>query len=140
MAKTKEQKAAAKAESAKASQSVQSQPKDWANIAKWLLVILIVAAGVVGNVYFKEQPLLYRVLALLALAGVAGFVAYLTTQGKAFWELVKGARTEIRKVIWPTQQETTQTSLVVLAVTVVMGLILWVLDTFFGWLTSFVIG
>jgi preprotein translocase subunit SecE len=53
---------------------------------------------------------------------------------------LKGARTEIRKVVWPTRQETMQTSLLVLAVVVVVGFILWGLDTLLGWSASQFIG
>ncbi|MBT8151698.1 MAG: preprotein translocase subunit SecE, partial [Gammaproteobacteria bacterium] len=67
-------------------------------------------------------------------------VALQTVEGKAFWALIKGARTEIRKVVWPTRQETMQTSLMVLAVVVVVGIILWGLDTLLGWAASIFIG
>ena len=80
------------------------------------------------------------VLALLGLAVVAAFVAVQTTQGAAFWKLSKEARTEIRKVVWPTRQESTQTTLMVVAFVVVMALILWGLDTLLSWLASLIIG
>jgi preprotein translocase subunit SecE len=107
---------------------------------KWIIVAAIVGAGVYGNSYFSGEPLLYRVLALLALALVAGFVALQTAQGATFWELVKGSRTEIRKVVWPTRQETVQTTLIVVAFIVVVALLLWGLDSLLGWLASLVIG
>ena len=71
-------------------------------------------AAVVGNSYFADQSLLYRVLGILALGAVAGLVALQTAKGAAFWTLVKGSRTEIRKVVWPTRQETVQTTMIVL--------------------------
>jgi len=107
---------------------------------KWLLVLVLVAAGVYGNSYFAAESLLYRVLALLALAVVAGFIALQTAQGAAFWDLTRGSRTEIRKVVWPTRQETVQTTLIVVAFVVLVALILWGLDTLLGWLASLVIG
>jgi preprotein translocase SecE subunit len=58
----------------------------------------------------------------------------------AFVELARAARTEIRKVVWPTRQEATQTTLVVVAVVLVTSLVLWGLDTFLGWLASKLIG
>ena len=110
------------------------------NGLKWLLCIGLLGAGVVGNGYYAEVSLLYRVLALLALALVASLIAVQTTQGRAFWELMKEARIEIRKVVWPTYQETTQTTLVVLVLVFVIALILWGLDSFLGWLVADVIG
>ena len=107
---------------------------------KWGVVIILVAAGVVGNSIYADQSLLYRVIALIAAAGVAGWVASTTEKGGAFWQLIKGARTEIRKVVWPTRPETTQTTLIVVVFVFVMALILWALDSLLGWLVSMVIG
>ena len=107
---------------------------------KWAVVAVLVVAGVVGNVYYDDQSLLYRVLALLALAAVAVAIALQTERGAAFWKLVKDARAEIRKVVWPTRQEGTQTTLIVVAFVIVAALILWGLDSLLGWLASMVIG
>ena len=107
---------------------------------KWLLVLLIIAGAVAGNIYYSDQSLLYRVLALVALAVIAAFIAIQTAQGAAFWKLAKEARTEIRKVVWPTRQESTQTTLIVVGFVLLMSLVLWGLDTLLGWLVSLVIG
>jgi preprotein translocase subunit SecE len=107
---------------------------------KWLLVVALVAVGVYGNSFYADQSLLYRVLALLALAAVAGFIALQTSQGAAFWDLAKGSRMEIRKVVWPTRQETVQTTVIVVGFVIVVALILWGLDSLLGWLVSQVIG
>ena len=107
---------------------------------KWGVVVLLIAAGVVGNSYYSDESLLYRVMALIAAAIVAGYVASTTIRGGAFWQLVKGARTEIRKVVWPTRQETTQTTMIVVVFVFVMALILWAMDSILGWLVSMVIG
>jgi preprotein translocase subunit SecE len=110
------------------------------DLLKWLLVVALVAVGVVGNQYFSAQPLLYRVLVLLALAVVVALVALQTAKGRAFFGLAKEARVEIRKVVWPTRQETTQTTLIVVAVVLVMSLVLWGLDSLLGWLVSLIVG
>lgn len=107
---------------------------------KWLLVVAAVAVGVVGNSIYADQSLLYRVFALLALAGIAGFVAFKTAKGAAFFDHMKEAKNEIRKVVWPTRQETVQTTLMVVGVVIIIGLMLWGLDTFLGWVVSSVIG
>ena len=113
---------------------------DRIDIPKWIVVAIIVVAGVYGNHYFAAEPVLYRALALVVLGLVAGFVALQTSKGKAFWALLKEARIEIRKVVWPTRPETTQTTLIVVAVVLVMALILWGLDTLLGWIISQFIG
>ena len=107
---------------------------------KWLVVLILVIAAVGGNIYYDDQSLLYRVLGLVAIAIVAAFVAIQTTQGAAFWKLAKEARTEIRKVVWPTRQESTQTTMIVVAFVLLMSLVLWGLDTLLGWLVSLAIG
>ena len=107
---------------------------------KWVAVAILVAVGVVGNSYFSDQSLLYRVLGLVALGAVAALIALQTAKGAAFWTLVKGSRTEIRKVVWPTRQETVQTTLIVVGVVLIVALFLWGLDSLLGWLVSLVIG
>ena len=107
---------------------------------KWVVVALLLATAIVGNSYFADQSLLYRVLGIVAVSAVAAMVALQTAKGIAFWSLVKGSRTEIRKVVWPTRQETVQTTLIVLAFVVLVALLLWGLDTLLGWLVSMVIG
>ena len=110
------------------------------DVIKWVVVALIVSVGVFGDSYFSAEPVLYRAIALVVLALVAGFVALQTSKGKAFWSLLKEARIEIRKVVWPTRQETTQTTMIVVAVVLVMALILWGLDSLLGWIVSQFIG
>jgi preprotein translocase subunit SecE len=110
------------------------------DLVKWLVVVILVVVGVVGNQYYSAQPILYRVLALLVIAAVAAYVGLQTGKGKAFFVLAKEARAEIRKVVWPTRQETTQTTLIVVAVVLVMALLLWGLDSLLGWLVSLIVG
>jgi len=92
---------------------------------KWLLVVGLVAAAVVGNSYFSEQPTLYRVVGVVAVALVAVFFALQTEQGKAFNQLRKDSMVELRKVVWPTRQETLQTTLIVLVFVVIVALLLF---------------
>ncbi|NMY52524.1 protein translocase subunit secE/sec61 gamma [Pseudomonas peli] len=121
--------------------NVKAEAKDSRfDLLKWLVVAALVIAGVVGNQYFSAEPILYRVLALLVVAALAGVIALQTSKGQAFWVLAKEARVEIRKVVWPTRQETTQTTLIVVAVVLVMALLLWGLDSLLGWLVSLIVG
>ena len=110
---------------------------DW---LKWSIVVALLAGGVVGNWYFQELSLLIRVVAILAAAIVAGLIAVQTERGQGIWTLIKDARTEIRRVVWPTNQETTQTTLVVLVIVLVFALILWGLDSLLSWIVSSIIG
>lgn len=110
---------------------------DW---LKWLVVAGLLVGGVYGNWYYQEESLLVRVIALLVLGLVALWVAVQTERGRSTWNLIKEARTEIRRVVWPSNQETTQTTLVVLALVLVFALILWGLDSLLSWIVSAVIG
>ena len=107
---------------------------------KWLVVFTLIGVAVVGNSYYADQSLLYRVLGIVALGAVAGLVDLQTAKGAAFWALVKGSRTEIRKVVWPTRQETVQTTMIVVVFVLLVALILWGLDSLLGWLVSLAIG
>lgn len=107
---------------------------------KWLLVAALVAVGVVGNSVYSEESLLYRVIALIVLALIAGFVALQTAKGSAFFNLFKEAKNEIRKVVWPTRQETLQTTVIVVVVVLLVGLLLWGLDSLLSWGVSSIIG
>ena len=106
---------------------------------KWGLVVLLVSVAVAGNLYFKEYSPLYRVLGVLVVAAIAGFVALKTDKGRRFVDMAAESRAEIRKVVWPGRQETTQTTLIVLAAVLFMGLVLWGVDTLLGWLVSMVV-
>lgn len=107
---------------------------------KWLVVVALAAVAVVGNQYFSAESILYRVVGVLVVAAVALFVAAQTEKGRAMIVLGREARSEIRKVVWPNRQETIQTTLIVVAVVLVMGLILWGLDSLFGWAISIIVG
>lgn len=110
---------------------------DW---LKWLVVAALLAGGVFANWYYQDEMLLLRVAGLLATAAVAILLALQTERGKGIWSLLKEARTEVRRVVWPTNQETTQTTLVVIAIVFVFALILWGLDSLLGWIVSSIIG
>ncbi|WP_152219894.1 preprotein translocase subunit SecE [Pseudomonas sp. SCB32] len=110
------------------------------DLLKWLVVAVLVVVAVVANQYYSAQPIFYRVLGILVMAAAAGFLALQTVKGRAFFTLAKEARAEIRKVVWPSRQETTQTTLIVVAVVLVMALVLWGLDSLLGWLVSMIVG
>ena len=100
----------------------------------------LVGGGIYGNWYFGDESLLLRVGALLIVAVVAALIAVQTERGRTTWSLIKESRSEIRRVVWPSNQETTQTTLVVLLMVVIFGLILWGLDSLFGYIVSSIIG
>jgi preprotein translocase subunit SecE len=110
------------------------------DVFKWLVVFVLIAVGVVGNQYFSAESVLYRALGLVVLALVAAFVALQTDRGRRFATLLKEARVEIRKVVWPTRPELIQTTAIVVVFVLVVALILWGMDSFIGFLVQGFIG
>ncbi|MEH8022462.1 MULTISPECIES: preprotein translocase subunit SecE [Rheinheimera] len=109
------------------------------DVIKWLLVFVILSVAVVGN-YMYPMSALERAIAIVVLVVIAGAVAAQTHKGKTFINFAKESRTEIRKVVWPTRQETMHTTLVVLVATLIMGVILWGLDAILLRVVSFLTG
>ncbi|MGF1727814.1 preprotein translocase subunit SecE [Photobacterium nomapromontoriensis] len=95
---------------------------------KWVAVFALLAAAVVGNYLYSDVPVVFRAAAVVVLVAVAGGIAALTAKGKTAIAFARESRMEVRKVVWPTRQEATQTTFIVLAVTVVMALALWGID------------
>lgn len=111
------------------------------NVGKWVVAVVILVAATLGNRYAPETMSVWvRVPALVALALAAFAIALTTVQGHAFLKLLKEAQIEARRVVWPTRDETLQTTMIVLAVVFVMSLVLWGLDSLFGWMISAIIG
>ncbi|GKW49449.1 preprotein translocase subunit SecE [Halomonas pacifica] len=107
---------------------------------KWAAVVALLVVAVVGNSYFADQALLYRVLGVVVLGVAAAALALTTTKGRDLAELAKNAKKEIQRVVWPTRPETVQTTAIVLVAVLVVGLMLWLIDTLLGWAMSGVIG
>jgi len=107
---------------------------------KLFVAFLVVVAGIVGFYYYDDQALLYRVLGLLALVLVAIGIGMTTALGKSSWKFLQDARTEVRKVVWPTRKETSQTTLLIMASVVVVGIMLWALDSLLLWAVELLTG
>jgi preprotein translocase subunit SecE len=92
--------------------------------------------------YFYENDLALplRVLMVLGGAGVGIALAMTSTQGRRLWHFIQGSRVEIRKVVWPTRQETTQTAIAVFIFTFILALFFWALDSGLLWLTRTLVG
>jgi preprotein translocase subunit SecE len=107
---------------------------------KWLVAVAIVGGGIYANSYYAAIEPLFRALAGVLVAAIAIGVALQTEKGAWAWNLAKEARVEVRKVVWPTTQETTQTTLIVVGVVILVALILWGLDSSLSWGVRGVIG
>ena len=76
-----------------------------------LMSLLLLLAGIVAFYYFSEIRLFYRVLGLFAVLGLSGYITYQTSFGKTVYTYVLESKVELKKVAWPTKQETTQTAI-----------------------------
>ncbi len=110
------------------------------DILKLLIASGLLVGGIFGYYWYLEWILALRVL--LVLGGLAACIGVAATsaQGQRVWSFIQGSRIEIRKVVWPTKQETTQTAIAVFIFTLVMALFFWALDSGLLWLTRRLVG
>ena len=99
----------------------------------------ILVASIIAFYLFADQPLLYRVLGIIAAFVIATVVALTTARGRSFVGFMKDARTEVRKMVWPTRVETLQTTAVVFIAVVLLAAFLWMIDRILTTLIQFVI-
>ena len=118
-------------------QRQQKEKFDW---MKWLIAIALLVAGVVVNYYYHSQPWPLRLLGWLFLLGIVAAIISQTYQGKKAINFARESRIELRKVVWPTYQETVQTTLFVAVMVIVLALILWGIDSVLMWLIGWLTG
>lgn len=111
-----------------------------ADTLKWVITFVLLVAAVVGNYLYGELSVVARAAGVIVLVAAALGVAATTTKGKEAIVFARESRMEVRKVVWPTRQETMQTTLIVLAVSIVMALALWGIDGIMVRLVAFVTG
>ena len=104
-----------------------------ADKVKLILASLVLVGTIAAFYIFSEQVLLFRVIGLLVGLGIAAAIAAQSEPGAAVMASGRGAMVEIRKVVWPTRQETVQTTLLVMVMVIIIGLILWLFDMFLVW-------
>ena len=107
---------------------------------KLVAALAMLLAGVVAFQYYAEAPKLMRVGGIILDVVLAAVLAAQTDKGRTVIGFVRDAQIEVRKVVWPTRQETVQTTVVVMIVVVVFAFLLWMLDLFLGWAMQSVLG
>ena len=111
------------------------------DIIKLLLAAVALLGGLYGYYYYENNIALpLRVLMVLGGTGVGIAIAMSSTQGRRLWHFIQGSRVEIRKVVWPSRQETTQTAIAVFVFTLILALFFWALDSGLLWLTRKLVG
>jgi preprotein translocase subunit SecE len=107
---------------------------------KLFAAIAILIGGIAAFYLLGTYPLAVRWAIVLASLGAGFVVALQSAQGRTFWQFVQGSRVELRKVVWPTRQESLQTTLVVFVAILVMAVFFWVLDWILGAVTRALTG
>ena len=117
-------------------EQVQEAPRG-GDVLKLMAAALIVVAGFVAFYYFGNFPVWARWLMVLVALVAGSFVALQSAQGVQFWQFVQSSRIELRKVVWPSKDESWKLTLLVFVVVVILAVFFWILDSALGWLTRY---
>ena len=123
------------------SKTLPTQSASGGDIVKYALALLLAAAGLFAFYWFDGQwPTGVRVLAVIAGLVAGGLVFMATAKGAQTREFLSESRFELRKVVWPTRQETTRTMWVVIVVVILMSLLLAGMDVVIQWAVKWLLG
>ena len=109
------------------------------DVFKLVIAAAIVLAGLAGFYVYADSPLLYRVLGIVGAVVAAAIIYFTTERGRSLASFMHDARTEVRKMVWPTRGETLQTTVVVFVVVIILALFLWIIDRILTALIQYVI-
>ncbi len=102
--------------------AIEQSPWDFAKLGAALAILL---GALVAFYYYADASKLYRVVGMLVAVGVAAVISLQTDKGRQVSGFVRDAQVEVRKVVWPTRQETMQTTMFVIIVVVIFAILLW---------------
>ena len=103
---------------------------------KMASAVAILLSSVFSFYYFSELSVLIRVLVVIFSVILSLMIFFSTQRGIIFWDFIQGSRVEMRKVVWPTKQETIQTTLTVFMFVLVLGIFFWLLDFLLLYITT----
>ncbi|MGB0723740.1 MAG: preprotein translocase subunit SecE [Gammaproteobacteria bacterium] len=110
------------------------------DLVRWVAAGAVLLAALALFYHFADESVLYRVIGMLAAVAVALGIVWTTAMGQVTRGFLGDARTEVRKVVWPTRQETLQLTISVLVMVLIMGIALWLLDMFLLWAVELATG
>jgi preprotein translocase subunit SecE len=109
-----------------------------------ILKLIASLAILLGSIYvfytYSDLSVLIRTLLIIFSVVVATFIFFTTHRGSIFWSFLQGSRVEMRKVVWPTKEETLQTALTVFIFVLILGIFFWLLDFLLLFVTNFIRG
>jgi|SRR5690606_7630705 len=100
---------------------------------KLALAVLVIVAGIVGYSMLEGQPAVLRVGVFIASLVVAAVIAWASEPGKRTLSFGRDSYNEVKRVVWPTRQETLRMTGIVFAFVVVVGVFLWLVDQILQW-------
>ena len=115
---------------AKQIDNLKSGSDQWKTILAIVVVVVALALYYINPLNFNS---LTKVLVTLVWFVVAGGVFIKSSQGDRFQHFLKETRIELRKVVWPTRQETFKTTGIIMIAVVIVAIFLWIVDAFFTW-------
>jgi preprotein translocase subunit SecE len=118
---------------------VENQPT-FLDTAKLVLAAAILLGGIAAYYLYPDASVLLRAVGVLVATIAAGFVAFQSAQGHELWKFIQASRVELRKVVWPTREETIQTTIAVFIFALIMGVFFWLLDLLLLYVTSYLTG
>jgi preprotein translocase subunit SecE len=110
------------------------------DMLKLLLAVVILIGSIVAYYYYANESALLRLIGVLIGFGLAIWVAFQSAQGQTLWAFIQGSRVELRKVVWPSREETIQTTVIVFVFGAFMSAFFWLLDLFLLMITNFLTG
>ncbi len=110
------------------------------DIVKQVFSVLLIVAAIAAFYIFSDISLLYRVVGLVFVVLIVLALLFTTDLGRNVWNFFLESKQEVRKVVWPNRDETTRTTLLVIAMVFTVGFILWLLDMLLFWVVTSLTG
>lgn len=115
------------------SEQQEAAQKSGLDSAKLAIAIALVVGGIIAYYWFETQAWYLRGAYVVGATLLGLFLAWQTAVGRNTLSFILSSRNEVRKMVWPTRQETLQTTMAVIVVVLITGILMWGLDLFLFW-------
>lgn len=109
----------------------QSKGASAADISKLVIAGLILLAGVFAYSWFgadSKMPQSVLVAGVVLAIAISLGIAAFTGPGRRARSFIAESQFEMRKVVWPTREETIKTTAVIIVVVIILSLLLGLID------------